>query len=139
MVPATIALITIVILWISAGSKNTAVYNGKTYSTIVSSPEDFQRIAEFFNLEISSSPQAEQQVVIPLTFNDIYQQYNALQEKIGLDLSPYRGKTCTKYTFVLPSLPSQTERILTLLVYDHHLIGGDICGMEYGSTVTSIS
>ena len=62
------------------------------------------------------------ETVIPQKFGYVYDRYNELQNKAGFDLSPFKGKAVTVYGYPLLS----EEKILTLIVCDDKIIGGDI-------------
>ena len=63
-------------------------------------------------------------MIIPSVFNDIYQQYNEIQIKQGLNLNDYKGKRVDKYVY------ETDEAYFTLLVYDGNVIGGHKCSKD---------
>lgn len=62
------------------------------------------------------------EVTIPTQFNAVYERYNALLKEGGFDLTPYKGKKCKRYTYLIPSENARAN----ILVYDGKIIGGDI-------------
>lgn len=62
------------------------------------------------------------ETVIPLEFSDVYKKYNQLQKESGFDLSDYKGKKVTIYTYPL----WKSEKELHLIVCDGKIIGGDV-------------
>lgn len=62
------------------------------------------------------------EIVLPETFGAVYERYNALQKAGGYDLTDYRGKSCTRYTYEIPSKNARAN----ILVYNGKIIGGDI-------------
>ncbi len=83
--------------------------------------------AVFRNMGYASSPEPIEivEVNIPVQWDAVYENYNALQKQGGFDLAPYRGKTCRRYTY---SIPEQFARG-NVLVCDGEIIGGDICSI----------
>jgi len=72
----------------------------------------------------------EKQVKIPAQFNDTYTRYNEIQIKQGFDLSEYKGREVTVYTYNIKNFSGFENRdcvYANLLVCDNQLIGGDIC------------
>jgi len=72
----------------------------------------------------------EKQVTIPSEFNDTYTKYNDIQMSQGFDLTAYKGKTVTVYTYNITNYDGYENRdciFANLLVCDNVLIGGDIC------------
>lgn len=60
-------------------------------------------------------------IIIPQSFSDVYQNYNKLQKKAGFDLSRYKGRSATVYTY-----PLTAGTVANLIVCDGAIIGGDI-------------
>ena len=66
-------------------------------------------------------------VTIPSNFDKIYTEYNEIQKKQGLDLSKYKRKTVTKYTYEVENFEKwQGKVFVTLLIYNDRIVGGDI-------------
>ncbi|MBE6696854.1 MAG: DUF4830 domain-containing protein [Ruminococcaceae bacterium] len=65
-------------------------------------------------------------VLIPKTFNDIFDKYNALQLSQGYDLKEYAGKEVNLYTYKVTNHNSNDTVYAQLYVYKNKVIGGDI-------------
>lgn len=86
-----------------------------------------------FGWQVESQPAETREVMIPKEFNDVYQNYNAMQQAQGFDLAPYSGQVCTQYKYLVTNYPNETEVYATLLVYGKLIIGGDVaCGKVDG-------
>lgn len=95
-------------------------------------PDNASRIAflNSFGWKVSKEPIEVVQVVIPETFGDVYQNYNAIQTEQGFDLSKFKGKQVTRSTYSVLNYPEQKEYIrANLLIYNDEIIGGDICSV----------
>lgn len=69
----------------------------------------------------------EEEIVIPTEFNEKFNGYNELQKEQGFDLSEYKGKKVTKYTYKVLNYPDHPENVVINLIFDdHRLIGADI-------------
>ena len=64
-------------------------------------------------------------VHIPADWDNVYINYNALQKEGGFDLEPWKGRTCTRYTYLIPEYNARGN----VLVYNGVVIGGDICSI----------
>ncbi len=111
------------------GSKNQA---GK-YETLAKTNDNRIDFLSQFGWEANSEPIEIKEVVIPEKFNSTYEKYNDIQKKQGMDLSKYRGKSCTRYTYQVINYKDAPGGIrANILVYKDKVIGGDICSVELG-------
>ncbi len=70
-------------------------------------------------------------VTIPAEFDKIFAGYNEMQKAQGLDLSKYKKKSVTRYTFAVTNYDGYDGRVLAnVLVYRNRVIGGDICSAD---------
>ena len=58
---------------------------------------------------------------------DVYNKYNEIQKKQGLDLAEYKGKTAVMYTYHITNYGDNDNVIANLIVFDGQLIGADLC------------
>ncbi len=81
-------------------------------------------------------------VLIPKTFTDVFNKYNALQQSQGYDLKEYAGKEVELYTYKVTNHESPDTVYAQLYVFKNKVIGGDIhsssldgfmCGLKKGS------
>ncbi len=79
-----------------------------------------------FGWEVESPAAETREVMIPAQFNDVYENYNAMQQAQGFDLRPYAGEVCTQYKYHITNYPGETEVFATLLVRGRLIIGGDV-------------
>lgn len=118
------------------GTSQQAVDAGKKYS--LSASNNTERIAFFkqFGWQAKQEPLSEKDVTIPEKFNDIYINYNNIQEEQGLDLKPYAGKQCKQYIYEITNYPQQKSMRGTILVYNGKVIGGDLSTTELDGFMT---
>ncbi len=110
-----------------------AEYGGETYSTSLESSEDMKKLAEIFGISVSE-PCKSQNIRIPVNFNEVYENYNALQLDIGMDLSRFKGEECILYTF-----DTDESTVLHLISWNGQFIGGDISDRNFFGQITSLS
>ena len=108
------------------GTSPQAVNAGKKYG--LSASDNTERVAFFkqFGWQVKAEPLSEMVVTIPEKFNDVYINYNNIQQEQGLDLKPYAGKQCKQYIYEITNYPQQQSMRGTILVYGGRVIGGDI-------------
>lgn len=93
---------------------------------------------EQFGWQVSPEPVEVSEIVIPVQFNEVYEQYNLLQKEHGLDLKPYAGKTCKKWVYQVTNYPDPNESVrATLLIVDGKVIGGDLSSVALDGFMVS--
>ncbi len=81
-----------------------------------------------FGWEVNPEPTETAEVTVPSEFDSVFIGYNELQKLQGLDLSRYKRKTVTRYTYIITNYPDYDGRVFAnLLIYRGRVIGGDIC------------
>lgn len=86
-----------------------------------------------FGWDVAPDPVEVREVLIPAEFDTTYEQYNALQDEHGLDLSKYCGKRAKRWTYEIKNYPGYENSGLVqanIFVIDNRVIGGDICSLE---------
>lgn len=75
----------------------------------------------------SAEPNQTQSVTVPTKDSEVFSRYNELQKSQGYDLTPYRGKTLTRYVYEVLNYPNADQPVYaTLLVSEGTVVGGDI-------------
>jgi len=87
-----------------------------------------------FGWQVSEDPLEVSEIIIPYEFDETYTKYNELQKEQDFDLSDYKGIRVKKWTYEVLNYPSyeNSDGIIraNILVYDGHVIGGDVCNIE---------
>lgn len=76
---------------------------------------------------IDETTLSAKEIVIPESFSEVYERYNALQKKAGFDLSVFKGKEASVYTY---RLSENEETVINIIVSDNIIIGGDISSVR---------
>ncbi len=117
-------------------------YEISTTSTIVAETEKIRydkikteedRIAFLtqFGWETAETPLEQTDVTVPTEFDKILKSYNEVQKQQGLDLTKYKGKTVTRYTYEIKNYPGYDGKVYAnVLIYKNRVIGGDICSAD---------
>ena len=101
-------------------------------------PNNLARITflKSYGWEVSEEPSEVVSVVIPQTFGDVYENYNAIQTAQGFDLTGYQGKRVKRYTYQVANYPSGDGEVLAnLLVHKNTVIGGEVLSAQPGGFI----
>ncbi len=97
----------------------------------IKTEEDRIAFLNQFGWEVDASPAEETTVTIPEEFDKILKTYNEVQKQQGLDLSKYKGKSVTRYTYEITNYPDYNGKVyVNMIVYKNRVIGGDICSAD---------
>lgn len=104
----------------------------------IKSNEDRIAFLDQFGWRVDGTPTEEVKVTIPSSFDKVFVGYNDLQKQQGLDLSKYKGKEVTRYTYRVTNYPDYEGTVYAnLLIYRGKVIGGDICSADQNGFVVS--
>ena len=92
--------------------------------------------------EIEETPNSEDKVVVPEVFDELYEHYNSLQKENGFDLNNYKGKTLSRFTYVVLNHPEQKagDKVLVELLLDENneIVGGSIYSLRLDGFMTGL-
>lgn len=84
-----------------------------------------------FGWEAESPAHEEITIKIPTDFDKIMNSYNDIQTSQGLDLTKYKGKQVTRYTYKITNYPDYSGTVYAnIITYKGKVIGGDICSSD---------
>ena len=127
-------LIALIFLLPSYTPQTTAVIAKKTaeykYDKIRTN-DDRVKFLEQFGWTVDAAPVEEVTMRLPDEFDKVLASYNELQKQGGLDLSKYRGKEVTRYTYKVTNYPGYDGSVTAnVIVYRNRVIGGDVCSSD---------
>ena len=68
---------------------------------------------------------------IPAEFDKVMNTYNELQKRGGLDLSKYKGREVTRYSYNVRNYPDYDGTVTAnVIVYKNRVIGGDVSSSD---------
>ncbi len=106
-----------------------------TYDKIKSN-DDVVSFLSQFGWEVNTTPVEVKTVTVPEEFDKVFAAYNELQKEQGLNLSKYKGKDVTRYTFAVTNYPNYQGTVYAnVLVYRNRVVGGDICSADVSGFV----
>ena len=108
-----------------------AAANEKISFEKVKTNEDRVNFLKQFGWDVNETPKEEVTMKVPAEFDKVFAGYNELQKQQGLDLSKYRNRSVTRYTFAVTNYDGwQGSVYANVLVYRNRVIGGDICSAD---------
>ena len=127
---ALITLIAFVPTYV-ASSAQTGTTAAEVSFDKVKSAEDARAFLSQFGWEVDAATAKTVEVTMPAEFDKVFVGYNELQKRQGLDLSKYRNRQVTRYTFTVTNYEGYDGEVLAnVLVYRNRVIGGDICSAD---------
>ena len=130
-----IALIAVVPSYISSnGTVEVGISDleGKSYNyDKMKNADDVAAFLSQFGWSVNASTVEKSEVTLPSEFDKVFVGYNEIQRAQGLDLSKYKNKKITRYTFEVNNYNGYDGKVLAnVLVYRNKVIGGDICSAD---------
>ena len=100
------------------------------YSNIRTNEDRIAFIAQF-GYTVESEPLESCSFTLPEEFDRVMAGYNEIQKQQGLDLSRYRKKELTRYTYTVTNYEDYEGTVyVNLLVYRDRVVGCDVCSAD---------
>lgn len=138
--------IILVFVFIAIVALSAFFFLGKEYSSTVvaeggislraSNEKERTSFLSQFGWDFDTEPAAVKEVTVPWEFDDVYNEYNALQKKQSFDLEKYKGQIVKKWTYNINNYPGYENKTgfvqANLLIFNGNVIAADIT--VYGKT-----
>lgn len=93
-----------------------------------------------FGWETGITHSKVEEIRIPVEFDEVYEEYNAIQRRQGFDLRKYRAHTVKKYTYEISRTDDDPVQLLAdLLVENGVIIGADVTSAEAGGLTAALA
>ena len=126
-----VAVITLIAFVPAYGEDLSVSKNGDINYSGIKTNEDRIEFLSQFGWEVKSEPIETAEVTIPAEFDKIFTGYNEIQKRQGLDLSAYKKKKLTRYTYEVTNYKGESGVVYAnILVYRNKVVGGDICSAD---------
>ena len=139
------ALLTLAALIVFVPSYTVSAEDGQASEAVtyrytgVKSDADRREFLRQFGLEATPDEATEVEVTIPSEFDKVFAAYNELQREQGFDLSKYRKKTVTRYTYTLKNFENEEGTVyVNLIIYRNRVIGADICSADVSGFICGL-
>lgn len=96
---------------------------------------------ESYGWQVDKRAVDEAEVIIPKPFDRVYENYNKLQLKAGLDLTPYQGMRGRRYTYIVKNYPREVgeEVRANVICIDGERVAGDIMTVSANGFMHSLN
>ena len=94
-----------------------------------------------YGWEVRTKSVEKEDIIIPKPFDRVYENYNDIQLKAGLDLRPYMGMKCVRYTYIVENYPKDVgeEVRANVICINNEPVGGDIMTVSIRGFIHSLN
>ena len=130
---ALVTLITLIAFVPTYGADVEAPVSGEleiNYDKIKTNEDRINFLSQFgWTVKLDAVTTGE--VTIPSEFDKVFTGYNEIQKRQGLDLTKYKKKNVTRYTYEITNYEGYDGVVYAnLIVYKNRVIGGDVCSAD---------
>lgn len=94
-----------------------------------------------YGWEVRTKAVEKENIIIPKPFDRVYENYNDIQLKAGLDLRPYMGMKGVRYTYIVENYPKDVgeEVRANVICINNEPVGGDIMTVSIRGFIHSLN
>ena len=94
-----------------------------------------------YGWEVRTKSVEKEDIIIPKPFDRVYENYNDIQLKAGLDLRPYMGMKGVRYTYIVENYPKDVgeEVRANVICINNEPVGGDIMTVSIRGFIRSLN
>ena len=94
-----------------------------------------------YGWEVRTKSVEKEDIIIPKPFDRVYENYNDIQLKAGLDLRPYMGMKGVRYTYIVENYPKDVgeEVRANVICINNEPVGGDIMTVSVRGFIHSLN
>ena len=94
-----------------------------------------------YGWEVRTKSVEKEDIIIPKPFDRVYENYNDIQLKAGLDLRPYMGMKGVRYTYIVENYPKDVgeEVRANVICITTEPVGGDIMTVSIRGFIHSLN
>lgn len=94
-----------------------------------------------YGWEVRTKSVEKEDIIIPKPFDRVYENYNYIQLKAGLDLRPYMGMKGVRYTYIVENYPKDVgeEVRANVICINNEPVGGDIMTVSIRGFIHSLN
>ena len=94
-----------------------------------------------YGWEVRTISVEKEDIIIPKPFDRVYENYNDIQLKAGLDLRPYMGMKGVRYTYIVENYPKDVgeEVRANVICINNEPVGGDIMTVSIRGFIHSLN
>ena len=94
-----------------------------------------------YGWEVRTKSVEKEDIIIPKPVDRVYENYNDIQLKAGLDLRPYMGMKGVRYTYIVENYPKDVgeEVRANVICINNEPVGGDIMTVSIRGFIHSLN
>ena len=94
-----------------------------------------------YGWEVRTKSVEKEDIIIPKPFDRVYENYNDIQLKAGLDLRTYMGMKGVRYTYIVENYPKDVgeEVRANVICINNEPVGGDIMTVSIRGFIHSLN
>lgn len=94
-----------------------------------------------YGWEVRTKSVEKEDIIIPKPFDRVYENYNDIQLKAGLDLRPYMGMKGVRYTYIVENYPKDVDEEVraNVICINNEPVGGDIMTVSIRGFIHSLN
>ncbi len=138
IIALTLALL-IALVSFGGGESVAAAADGEINFGGMKSNEDRVAFIEGFGIKVEQTPLEEEEFTLPENFDRVISGYNELQKQQNLDITKYKNKRITRYTYKVTNYDHDGEVYVNLFVYRSKVVACDICSASPTGFVTPLT
>ena len=94
-----------------------------------------------YGWEVRTKSVEKEDIIIPKPFDRVYENYNDIQLKAGLELRPYMGMKGVRYTYIVENYPKDVgeEVRANVICINNEPVGGDIMTVSIRGFIHSLN
>lgn len=93
--------------------------------------EDRLEFINSFGIEVAGEPKESERFAVPDNFDRVLSAYNEIQKQQGLDLTKYKNKKVTRYTYSVSEYEGYDGEVnVNLIIYRNTVIGCDVSSVD---------
>lgn len=94
-----------------------------------------------YGWEVRTKSVEKEDIIIPKPFDRVYENYNDIQLKAGLDLRSYMGMKGVRYTYIVENYPKDVgeEVRANVICINNEPVGGDIMTVSIRGFIHSLN
>ena len=102
----------------------------------VKTNEDRLEFISRFGIEVAGEPAEVKSFTVPENFDKVLSGYNELQKSQGLDISRYKNKKVTRYTYEIDGYGDyKGKAFVNLIIYRNTVVACDVSSADNGGFV----
>ena len=94
-----------------------------------------------YGWEVRTKSVEKEDIIIPKPFDRVYENYNDIQLKAGLDLRPYMGMKGVRYTYIVENYQKDVGEDVraNVILINNEPVGGDIMTVSIRGFIHSLN